>query len=192
MGDYLLRWLLRWLFDSSNHSQRAASSGRLIASQAPIALSPNQPDLLRAMSAGEPRKVRSDVEGDVNSLFLTLGAVSLLVGAVGIANVTLVSVLERVGEIGLRRALGAARRHIAAQFLMESTALGLLGGVLGASLGTLVIVGVSFAREWTPVLDASLPLAAPLLGALVGLLAGVYPSMRAASLEPVDALRSGM
>ena len=144
------------------------------------------------MSAGEPRKVRSDVEGDVNSLFLTLGAVSLLVGAVGIANVTLVSVLERVGEIGLRRALGAARRHIAAQFLMESTALGLLGGVLGASLGTLVIVGVSFAREWTPVLDASLPLAAPLLGALVGLLAGVYPSMRAASLEPVDALRSGM
>lgn len=169
----------------------AVGAARLIASQAPIALSPNRPDLVRASTAGEPRQVRSDVEGDVNSLFLVLGGVSLLVGAVGIANVTLVSVLERVGEIGLRRALGAARRHIAAQFLAESTVLGLVGGVLGASVGTLVTVAVSAARTWTPVLDPSLPLGAPLLGGAVGLLAGIYPSLRAASLEPVEALRSG-
>ncbi len=122
---------------------------------------------------------------------LVLGGVSLLVGAVGIANVTLVSVLERVGEIGLRRAMGAARRHIAVQFLAESLVLGLVGGVVGASLGTLVIVGISAARSWTPVLDSSLALAAPLVGGVVGLLAGVYPSLRAASLEPVEALRSG-
>lgn len=163
----------------------------LIGNQAALALSPNNPDLLSVSAPGEPRRVRSDVEGDVNSLFLVLGGVSLLVGAVGIANVTLVSVLERVGEIGVRRAMGAARRHIAAQFLTESMVLGLVGGVVGASVGTLVIVGISAARSWTPVLDSSLALAAPLVGGVVGLLAGVYPSLRAACLEPVEALRSG-
>jgi putative ABC transport system permease protein len=120
-----------------------------------------------------------------------LGGVSLLVGAIGIANVTLVSVLERVGEIGLRRALGARRRHIALQFLAESTAMGLLGGIVGASAGVLVVVGVSASRSWTPVLDPLLPIVAPLAGAAVGLVAGAYPSLRAAKLEPVDALRSG-
>ena len=94
------------------------------------------------------------VQSDLNSLFLLLGGVSLLVGAIGIANVTLVSVLERVGEIGLRRSLGAARRHIAGQFLVESTTLGLVGGILGAALGTLVVVGVAASRTWTPVLEA--------------------------------------
>jgi ABC-type antimicrobial peptide transport system permease subunit len=124
-------------------------------------------------------------------LFLVLGGVSLLVGAIGIANVTLVSVLERVGEIGLRRALGAARRHVAAQFLMESTAMGLVGGIIGASMGVLLVVAISAARTWTPVLDPWVPLAAPLVGALTGLVAGLYPAIRASALEPVEALRAG-
>jgi len=113
------------------------------------------------------------------------------VGAIGIANVTLVSVIERTGEIGLRRALGATRLHIAEQFLMESTAMGLVGGILGASLGTLVVVVVSAAQTWTPVLDPVLVVAAPLIGATIGLLAGTYPAIRAARMEPVEALRSG-
>jgi ABC-type antimicrobial peptide transport system permease subunit len=117
--------------------------------------------------------------------------VSLLVGALGIANVTLVSVLERVGEIGLRRALGAARRHIAAQFLVESGVMGLLGGIVGASLGVLVVVIVSASRTWTPVLEPWVPLAAPLVGGLIGLLSGTYPSLRAAAMEPVESLREG-
>jgi len=163
----------------------------LIVRQAPVALSPGAPGLLKVASPPDPRQLRGAVEQDLNALFLLLGGVSLLVGAIGIANVTLVSVLERVGEIGLRRALGAARRHIAAQFLLESTAMGLAGGVVGASLGTLVIVGVSATKTWTPVLDPWVPLGAPLLGALIGLLSGTYPSLRAASLEPVEALRAG-
>ena len=104
---------------------------------------------------------------------------------------TLVSVIERIGEIGLRRALGAGRRHIALQFLTESTILGVVGGIVGAALGILLIVAVSAVQQWTPVLEPWVPLAAPLLGALVGLLAGLYPALRAASMEPVDALRAG-
>jgi ABC-type antimicrobial peptide transport system permease subunit len=163
----------------------------LIAEQASVALSPNEPALLRVQKPPEPGDLRREVEGDVNALFLVLGGVSLLVGAIGIANVTLVSVLERVGEIGLRRALGASRRHVAAQFLMESTAMGFVGGVIGASLGVLLVVGISAARTWTPVLDPWVPLAAPFVGAVTGLLAGLYPALRAASLEPVEALRAG-
>jgi len=167
-------------------------AAQLIASQMPLALVPTDPNALKITAPPEARRIKAGVQKDLNSLFLLLGAVSLLVGAIGIANVTLVSVLERVGEIGLRRSLGAARRHIAGQFLLESTALGLVGGVMGAAIGTLVVVAVAATRTWTPVLEPWVPLGAPFIGGFVGLLAGAYPSARAASLEPVEALRSAM
>lgn len=166
-------------------------AGRLIGEQAPLALNPNAPELLSVNAPADPRENRREVENDVNQLFLLLGLVSLAVGAIGIANVTLVTVMERTGEIGLRRALGAGRRHIAAQFLAESTAMGVIGGIIGASVGIVVVVAVAASRSWTPVLDLWLPFVAPLAGALVGLVAGLYPSVRAARMEPVEALRSG-
>ena len=163
----------------------------LIARQIPMALRPDNPRSLRVVSPPEPKRVRDAVKNDLNLLFLILGGVSLLVGAIGIANVTLVSVIERTGEIGLRRALGASRRHVGQQFLVESTTVGIIGGVLGASLGTLVVVLVSTYQQWTPVLDPLAPFLAPIVGGLTGLVSGTYPALRAARLEPVEALRSG-
>ncbi len=167
----------------------APGAAPLIAAQAPVALAPNTPELLRAAAPPEPERLQRGVESDLNSLFLVLGGISLIVGAIGIANVTLVSVLERTGEIGLRRALGARRSHIAAQFLTESVALGAFAGILGASAGVLSVVAVSASRQWSPVLDPWLPLVAPALGAVIGLVAGTYPAWKAASTEPIAALR---
>ena len=163
----------------------------LIAKQSPYALRPDDPSALKMEYLPEPQRVRDAVQSELNVLFLLLGGLSLIVGAIGIGNITLVSVIERTGEIGLRRAIGANRRHIAAQFLVESTSLGFIGGIIGASLGVLIIVAVSAYQVWTPVLDPLAPILAPLVGGLIGLVSGTYPAMRAAQLEPVEAFRFG-
>ena len=134
--------------------------------------------------------MRDEVQSDLNVMFLLLSGLSLVVGAIGIGNITLVSVMERTGEIGLRRAIGATRGHIAAQFLLESACMGIIGGMLGASLGILIVVAVSAYQVWTPVLDPSAPFLAPLIGGAIGLVSGTYPALRAARLEPVEALRN--
>ena len=166
-------------------------AARLIAQQTPLALRPDDPSVLKIASPPEPQRVRDAVQSDLNVLFLLLGGLSLVVGAIGIANITLVSVMERTGEIGLRRSIGATRGHIAAQFLLESTSIGVVGGILGASLGILTVVAVSAYQVWTPVLDPSAPFLAPLVGGAIGLVSGTYPAVRAARLEPVEAFRAG-
>lgn len=168
----------------------ALGAAQQVARQAPIALAPGHQTSLTVTAPPDLTKARDGVQNDVNGLFLVLGLVSLIVGAIGIANVTLVTVMERIGEIGLRRALGASRRHITTQFLLESTTIGLLGGIIGTALGITTVVCVAITKQWTPVLNLNLALGAPLAGALVGLTAGLYPSLRAAHMEPVDALRA--
>lgn len=162
----------------------------LIVKQIPLALRPDDPGVFKLEFPPEPLRVRDAVQEDLNIMFLMLGGLSLVVGAIGIGNITLVSVVERTGEIGLRRAIGATRGHIALQFLLESTSMGVIGGIFGASIGTLIVVIVSAYQVWTPVLDPAAPLLAPLLGGAIGLISGTYPAVRAAQLEPVEAFRS--
>lgn len=164
----------------------------LIAQQTPWALRPDDPSLLKLEFPLEPQRVRDAVQSDLNVLFLLLGGLSLIVGAIGIGNITLVSVIERTGEIGLRRAIGATRGHIASQFLLESTSLGIIGGILGAGLGIILIVAISAYQLWTPVLDPAAPFLAVLVGGAIGLISGTYPALRAARMEPAEAVRTGI
>jgi putative ABC transport system permease protein len=164
-------------------------AAQLIAKQAPVAIDPNNPSTLKVDAPPAQGGVRKGVQSDLNALFLLLGAVALLVGGLGIANVTLLSVLERVSEIGLRRALGAARRHVAVQFLVESVLVGFLGGLLGTAVGVLLTVGVSWSKDWTPILSSSLSFGSPFLGAFIGLVAGTYPAWKASAIQPITALR---
>ncbi|MDQ6920456.1 MAG: FtsX-like permease family protein [Candidatus Dormibacteraeota bacterium] len=123
-------------------------------------------------------------------LFLGLGAVAVLVGGVGIANVMFVAVLERRPEIGLRRALGATRLHLGLQFLSESVLLAAVGGVAGVSLGALVTVAWAIGQSWTVVVPLPVLATGVLTASVVGGAAGLYPAVRAAGLPPSDALRS--
>jgi putative ABC transport system permease protein len=160
-----------------------------VAREAPTALRPDHPEYLQVTPPPDPKSLRSGVNQDLSQLFLLLASVCLVIGAVGIANTTLVAVMERTSEIGLRRALGARSRHVLTQFLTESAVLGTLGGLVGTSLGVLAVVAVATLRNWTPVIQPVTVLAAPVIGLATGLLAGLYPAWRAARIQPVEALR---
>jgi putative ABC transport system permease protein len=168
----------------------APGAADLIGRQAPIALRPDNADALQALVPPDPRQLRQDIESDITTLLYGLAGLALLVGMIGIANTTLVAVLERRSEIGVRRALGARRRHIAAQFLTESATLGTIGGIIGTSVGIIAVVAAAATRNWTTTLNPLLTLPAPAVGLAAGLIAGLQPAARAARITPAAALRS--
>ncbi len=114
----------------------------------------------------------------------------LLVGGIGIANVMVIGVLERRQEIGLRRALGATKRHVWAQFLGESVVLAAIGGTVGAVLGTAVTAAYANIRGWEIVLPVAGVVVGVLAAVAIGATAGLYPAVRAARMSPTEALRS--
>jgi putative ABC transport system permease protein len=151
---------------------------------------PEAPDEVSVSRPSDVLAARVTVAGSSTTLFLGLGAVALLVGAIGIANLMVISVLERRSEIGLRRALGATRRHIAVQFLAESVLLGAVGGLAGIVAGIGMTVALAALRGWSVAVPAIAIWGGLGAAVAIGAVAGLYPAVRAARLAPTDALRS--
>jgi len=151
---------------------------------------PENPNQVTVSQPSATLVARARAKGALNSLFLGLGAVSLLVGAVGVGNVMLIGVLERRSEIGLRRALGATKGNIRVQFLSEALLLGVIGGIAGVALGVLATAIYATTQHWAVVIP-NLAWAGGLGAALaIAAIAGLLPALRAARMSPTQALWS--
>ena len=166
-------------------SQTAAVQSVLGATANPEA--PNEVDVSQPSAA---LTARADAQGALNSLFLGLGAVSLLVGAVGVANIMLIGVLERRSEIGLRRALGATKAQIRAQFLAEAILLALIGGAVGVTAGVVSTAIYAATKHWQIAIPTTAWAGGLGAAVLIGAIAGLLPAVRAARMSPTEALRT--
>jgi putative ABC transport system permease protein len=161
-----------------------------VANLLPATANPQDPSGVSVDRPSDVLEARAAAKGQFTTLLLGLGAVALLVGAIGIANIMVISVLERRGEIGLRRALGATRGHISIQFLAESALLAAIGGAFGLAIGAGATEFYAAAKHEPFVVPLYALIAAPTAGFIIGALAGLYPAAKAARLSPTEALRA--
>ena len=134
-------------------------------------------------------EAREIISENFESLLSLLVVVIIVVGAIGVGNIMLISVLERRGEIGVRRALGAKKTHVAAQFLIESVLLTMFGGMMGIVLGLAVVAVVTQVLDWPFTIELSFIFIGLAVTVGVGLVAGMYPSWRASRMDPAEAVR---
>ncbi len=151
---------------------------------------PDHPEQVQVSRPSDALTARIAVQSSGTTLFVGLGLVAILAGGLGIANVMVISVLERRSEIGLRRAVGATRLHIGGQFLLEALLLSGFGGLCGVAIGTVVTLSVARLHNWSPQVPAAATWGGLAVAVAVGAVAGLYPALRAARQSPTDALRS--
>lgn len=167
----------------------APGAAALVGRQAPLALRPEQPQRLQSLVPPDPTTLRNQISQDLTGLFLVLSVLALGIGTIAIANAAMVSVLERKSEIGLRRALGATRRHIWAQITLEAALTGIVASLIGISVALNVCTVVAKARGWTLTIAPSTVAAAPILGLVTGAIAGLLPAIKASRTPPADTLK---
>ena len=170
---------------------RAPTNTRWVAEEVPTVVSLGGPDGARTSIPTDLLDAQSQVDESLNNLTKMMGGLALIVGGVGIANVMSISVIQRSSEIGIRRALGHSRSTIAGQFLFEALTVGVLGGILGAAVGAGVVWLTSEARGYVMVLSVPGLALWTLVSVGVAVVAGLYPSTKAARLEPLETLRLG-
>jgi putative ABC transport system permease protein len=167
-------------------NERVNAVDNLLAATA----NPENPSGVNVSQPSDALVAQADAKSALNGLFLGLGAVALLVGAVGVANIMIISVLERRSEIGLRRALGATKGHIRTQFLAEAILLGLLGGTGGVALGVAATVLYAHSKHWATIIPTEAWTGGIAASLIIGAVAGLIPALRAARLSPTQALWS--
>jgi putative ABC transport system permease protein len=170
------------------YSRSADSGVRAVQAVLAATANPQNPNEVKVSRPSDALTAKLASTHAFTALLLGLGAIALLVGGVGVANTMVISVLERRGEIGLRRSLGATRGQIRLQFLSESLLLSLLGGVAGVVIGIAVTAGYARTQSWRPVVPAWASAGGLLATLLIGGVAGLYPAIRAARLAPTEAL----
>ncbi len=156
----------------------------------PSTADPENPEEVTVSRPSDALEAQAAADDALTTLFLGLGAVALLVGGIGIANVMVIAVIERRGEIGLRRALGATRAHIRRQFLTEAVILSVLGGLAGVAIGVAATYTYAATQDWRVIIPMEAAVGGFVAAILIGAIAGLYPAMRAARLAPTEALRA--